>query len=522
MSKKKSIARKNKKGSIGILILKALTSGDKYGYEIRKEIEEKSGGEYILKEASVYSALRRMKQSELITDYWEDSDKGGKRHYYNITQKGLDKLEGSDFEWPEFVDQMFDDKKGDSVDEEKQRKETSDKDKTNNIEEPKEKDESSAISDEGEFEKIRSNVVRPNPSDDESDLEPENNFEPKPNQNQDNEIYNSPSDDIKSTQDETEDKSNDEEVIKIMDDLIEEDPKEEDNTKEINQNEHKNNKTMLEQRQDQDSTLEPKKQKPDTYKTSTNESKANLHNETNNKKSESYNTEETHETKYTQNSEKESTIQKEISKPANDYTNYTRSNFKKERKTTTKSPSLKNNDYAKRVIDNVLDPKFRVRKYKKEKKKHLLQTSYVSINKVNFATSIVITLLMLIELIAGYILMVNTGFIESNEIIVFSILGFLTLIFFLFHLTVFLLNPKKKESTSLNLLGSLGNNFIILIIILIFIYTINSFVASFLEMNQYNAFLEVERWFMPAVLSVNILFYPIIKYFLLKLKKYHV
>lgn len=107
---KKSIATGTKRGSVGILILKALSSGDKYGYEILKEVEEKSGGEYFLKQPSLYSSLKRMAANGLITSYWEDSDIGGRRHYYNLTEAGKQKLENSNFQWPAskgFVKDMF-------------------------------------------------------------------------------------------------------------------------------------------------------------------------------------------------------------------------------------------------------------------------------------------------------------------------------------------------------------------------------------------------------------------------------
>ena len=109
---KKSIATGAQRGSVGALILEALSTSDKYGWEIIKEIEEKSNGEYILKEPSLYSSLKRMEVSGLITSYWQDSDIGGRRHYYNITEKGLDKVNNSKIEWSDskqFVNELFND-----------------------------------------------------------------------------------------------------------------------------------------------------------------------------------------------------------------------------------------------------------------------------------------------------------------------------------------------------------------------------------------------------------------------------
>ena len=79
---------KASRGSIAQIIITALSSGDKYGYEICKEIERLSNGVLILKQPSLYSSLRRMEEQDLISSYWQDSDIGGKRHYYSLTEKG--------------------------------------------------------------------------------------------------------------------------------------------------------------------------------------------------------------------------------------------------------------------------------------------------------------------------------------------------------------------------------------------------------------------------------------------------
>ena len=67
------------RGHIDTIILKILFEGDKYGYEICKEVEEKSNGSYELKQPTLYSCLKRLENQGLISSYWEDSDIGGKR-----------------------------------------------------------------------------------------------------------------------------------------------------------------------------------------------------------------------------------------------------------------------------------------------------------------------------------------------------------------------------------------------------------------------------------------------------------
>ncbi len=76
------------RGHTDTIILKLLMDGDKYGYEITKLIQTNSSGEYELKEATMYSSLKRLEGDGSITSYWGDETQGGRRKYYQITKKG--------------------------------------------------------------------------------------------------------------------------------------------------------------------------------------------------------------------------------------------------------------------------------------------------------------------------------------------------------------------------------------------------------------------------------------------------
>lgn len=76
------------RGHTDTIILKLLIDGDKYGYEITKLIQANSSGEYELKEATMYSSLKRLEGDACITSYWGDETQGGRRKYYQITKRG--------------------------------------------------------------------------------------------------------------------------------------------------------------------------------------------------------------------------------------------------------------------------------------------------------------------------------------------------------------------------------------------------------------------------------------------------
>lgn len=81
------------RGQISTIILMCLSDKDKYGYEIIDEVLNKTNGKMSIKQPSLYSSLKRMEEQKLISSYWRDSEIGGKRHYYHLTDLGKKHLE---------------------------------------------------------------------------------------------------------------------------------------------------------------------------------------------------------------------------------------------------------------------------------------------------------------------------------------------------------------------------------------------------------------------------------------------
>lgn len=71
-----------------MFVLHILEKQDCYGYEIIKIIEKKSDGEYVLKEPTLYSILKRLEKELYILSYWGDETNGGRRKYYSLTKEG--------------------------------------------------------------------------------------------------------------------------------------------------------------------------------------------------------------------------------------------------------------------------------------------------------------------------------------------------------------------------------------------------------------------------------------------------
>ncbi len=83
-----SIAGDLIRGHTDAIILARLIQSDSYGYEINKAIMTLSDGRFELKEATLYTAFKRLEEAGCIASYWGDSGAGARRRYYTITPLG--------------------------------------------------------------------------------------------------------------------------------------------------------------------------------------------------------------------------------------------------------------------------------------------------------------------------------------------------------------------------------------------------------------------------------------------------
>ncbi|MDO5100982.1 MAG: PadR family transcriptional regulator [Eubacteriales bacterium] len=89
------------RGHTDTIILSSLLQQDSYGYQINKEILQKTDDRYELKEATLYSAFRRLEAAGWIRTYWGDEMTGARRRYYAITDSGKEAYQRLKQEWGE-------------------------------------------------------------------------------------------------------------------------------------------------------------------------------------------------------------------------------------------------------------------------------------------------------------------------------------------------------------------------------------------------------------------------------------
>ena len=96
-----SIAGDLIRGHTDAIILARLMRSDSYGYEINKTISTLSSGRFELKEATLYTAFKRLEEQGCIASYWGNSGAGARRRYYTITAQGRDAYRTLVAEWKE-------------------------------------------------------------------------------------------------------------------------------------------------------------------------------------------------------------------------------------------------------------------------------------------------------------------------------------------------------------------------------------------------------------------------------------
>ncbi len=90
------------RGHLETVILKLIIEQDRYGYEISNTIKERTENQFIIKEATLYSVVKRLEERGLIESYIGTLTHGKKRRYYRITTFGKTYYKEKISEWKEF------------------------------------------------------------------------------------------------------------------------------------------------------------------------------------------------------------------------------------------------------------------------------------------------------------------------------------------------------------------------------------------------------------------------------------
>lgn len=87
------------KGTLDVLVLRALAWTPMHGFEITTWLEERSGGALGIGDSALYQALHRMEERGLITAEWGRTENNQRARYYKVTKAGRTHLAAETAQW---------------------------------------------------------------------------------------------------------------------------------------------------------------------------------------------------------------------------------------------------------------------------------------------------------------------------------------------------------------------------------------------------------------------------------------
>lgn len=93
-----------KRGAIELLILKTLSWRPMHGYAIARWIQDTTDDALRVEEGSLYPALHRLEEKELVAAQWGVSENKRQAKFYALTPRGRQALRAEIDSWVRFAD----------------------------------------------------------------------------------------------------------------------------------------------------------------------------------------------------------------------------------------------------------------------------------------------------------------------------------------------------------------------------------------------------------------------------------
>ncbi len=92
------------RGTLDLLILKALSWGPRHGYAVAEWIEQATEAALLVGEGTLYPALHRLERQGLIEAEWGLSENNRHAKYYRLSAAGRRRLQAGSSSWHRFVE----------------------------------------------------------------------------------------------------------------------------------------------------------------------------------------------------------------------------------------------------------------------------------------------------------------------------------------------------------------------------------------------------------------------------------
>jgi transcriptional regulator len=94
------------RGTLELLILKAVATGPLHGYAIARWVKAASRDTLGVEDRALYIALHRLEAKKAIRGRWTTSAVGRKAKEYELTAAGRKRLAADEAQWQRYVDAM--------------------------------------------------------------------------------------------------------------------------------------------------------------------------------------------------------------------------------------------------------------------------------------------------------------------------------------------------------------------------------------------------------------------------------
>jgi transcriptional regulator len=86
-------------GTLDLLILRALGTGELHGLGISRRVEQMTRGAFVVKPGSLFPALHRMEEAGWLSASWGDSENNRRAKFYRLTKAGKAQVEVETEQW---------------------------------------------------------------------------------------------------------------------------------------------------------------------------------------------------------------------------------------------------------------------------------------------------------------------------------------------------------------------------------------------------------------------------------------
>lgn len=95
------------KGTLDVLVLKALTFGPRHGYAVARWVEDATNGALQVEEGALYHALHRLEKNGAVSSEWGVSESNRRARYYTLTAAGRRQFRQRSETWTRYAEAVF-------------------------------------------------------------------------------------------------------------------------------------------------------------------------------------------------------------------------------------------------------------------------------------------------------------------------------------------------------------------------------------------------------------------------------